>query len=209
MLLRVSAGLMAAAAVCAAAFTAACSSTTTSGTTFDTDASTAEGGGDGGAPGNDSGGGGDASDGAVAACDPKQADCVACRGKSCRGPEVCCAEDGGASCGSCTEPTKRTACDGPEDCSGGTKCCVQMRASATSTTASSQCTTCSPSAGSITNGSSVTSYACRTKADCAGVRGNFGVPYPDCCIPKDYDVGVCLSQTFSGVFAQDYGATCN
>lgn len=147
-------------------------------------------------------------DAAKPACDPEDKDCVACGDKSCSAPEMCCYSDGGASCGSCAAAPSRSACDGREDCPGE-KCCVQMSASATKATGASKCaSSCTMSNGSTGSGSSVSSVACHTKSDCAGVAGQFGVPYSECCRVKGYDVGVCLSQTFAGAF-EDYGGTCD
>jgi hypothetical protein len=56
------------------------------------------------------------------------------------------------------------------------------------------------------SGSSIKSIACRTNADCAGVVGNFGVPYGTCCMGVGFDVGACVSQTYAAEIAGAGGA---
>jgi hypothetical protein len=67
---------------------------------------------------------------------------------------------------------------------------------------------CDFSNGSTGTGSSIKSVACRTGADCAGVSGQFGVPYSECCKSKNFGVGACVSQTFASVIS-DAGGSCN
>jgi len=192
---------------------AACTATTTTtGGSLDPDGGTTLGTlptDDGGASSADASSSADAAkDAAKPACDPADKDCVACGTKSCNAPEMCCYSDGGASCGSCGTAPSRSECDGREDCPGE-KCCVQMSASASKASGTSKCgTSCTMSNGSTGSGSVVSSVACHTKSDCAGVAGQFGVPYSECCRVKGYDVGVCLSQTFASVF-EDYGGSCD
>jgi len=150
-------------------------------------------------------------DAGKAACDPDTDEgCVSCGGKSCEAPLACCYEGTTATCGTCASTaTSKVGCDGPEDCTGGQKCCVQAKASASSTGTSACATTCAPTNGSTGTASLVTSVACHSSSDCAGVKGQFGVPYPDCCKAPGLDVGVCLSQTYSSAFVDDYGGSCN
>jgi hypothetical protein len=58
------------------------------------------------------------------------------------------------------------------------------------------------------SGSSIKSVSCRTGADCAGVTGQFGVPYSECCRSTNFDVGACVSQTYAGSIT-DSGGTCD
>ena len=198
-------------------FLAACSATTLTPVFLGDD-----GGGDGGGLIGNPQDGGSASDSstpkdagtdsAKGKCDADDADCVACGSGTCNAPDICCyGTDGTATCGSassCTT-TSKSACDGNEDCAGSGKCCVRMSASSTKASGTSECaSSCTLSNGSTGTGSSVSSQACHVKSDCAGVTGQFGVPYSECCRLDGYDVGVCLSQTFAGEF-ENYGGRCN
>lgn len=58
------------------------------------------------------------------------------------------------------------------------------------------------------SGSSIKSVACRTGADCAGVTGEFNVPYSECCKSTNFGVGACVSQTYAGSIT-DSGGTCD
>jgi hypothetical protein len=58
------------------------------------------------------------------------------------------------------------------------------------------------------SGSSIKSVSCRTGADCAGVVGEFNVPYSECCKATNFGVGACVSQTYAGSIT-DAGGTCD
>jgi hypothetical protein len=67
---------------------------------------------------------------------------------------------------------------------------------------------CNLSNGSTGSGYSIHSIACRTSADCAGLTGNFGVPYGSCCTGVGYEVGACVSQTFEAAIVEA-GGSCH
>jgi hypothetical protein len=67
---------------------------------------------------------------------------------------------------------------------------------------------CDVTNGSTGTGSFIRSLACRTSADCAGVVGEFGVPYGMCCAGTNFGVAACVSETY-GYAIMDAGGTCS
>lgn len=68
-------------------------------------------------------------------------------------------------------------------------------------------TGCQVRAASTGTGWSIDSVACRTSADCAGVVGEFGVPYGMCCSGTNFGVGACVSETYAYAI-MDAGGSC-
>jgi hypothetical protein len=75
--------------------------------------------------------------------------------------------------------------------------------------ASSTCTAmCAPRAGSTGSGARITSVSCTAASDCAGVRGEFGVAYSECCSIQGFSSGVCVSETHAFSTFEPAGGTC-
>lgn len=201
------------------AFVGGCSSSSDSGTPSggDTgttvDSSTSDSGGGSDTASTDSGSGADTTDTAPAKCDPKtSAGCVACGTDSCGSGKECCGSGSSRACAAGCEAGVAEACDGPEDCaSSGGQCCVDADVKFSGgTTATATCgSSCDTENASTGSGDIVKSHSCRTGADCADVADSFGVPYGNCCHPKDLDVAVCVSDTYADQLKTSAGATCN
>ncbi len=66
---------------------------------------------------------------------------------------------------------------------------------------------CTLSNASTGSGSSIKSVSCRTGDDCKGLKGQFSVPYSECCGMNNF-VRACVSQTYASAI-QQAGGSCN
>ncbi|HWB79060.1 MAG TPA: hypothetical protein VG755_29065 [Nannocystaceae bacterium] len=123
------------------------------------------------------------------------------------GTSTCCtATPGVPGCGS--DPTVESCVCAQDDFC----CTTEWDATCTAEIVQFGCGTCAAgcevSNGTTGSGYAIDSVACRTSADCAGVVGEFGVPYGTCCSGNGYGIGACVSETFVDAITTA-GGTCS
>jgi hypothetical protein len=146
---------------------------------------------------------------------------VSCGTMSCGGGEICCVNPGGgmlsASCvapSACGDGGLPAACDGPEDCTGGTSCCANIvlgSGGAMSVQGMASCTaTCPGSAAGGAGGGMITSKLCHNAADCVGYTGTAPVigntNFDSCCGNAAFPIRFCAPALITAVTTQ---VTCD
>ncbi len=122
------------------------------------------------------------------------------------GGSVCCSGQGGPGCAG-DKTVEACVCAKDDYC-----CSTDWDLQCADEVSKFGCATCAAGCdlgnASTGTGSSIHSVACRTSKDCAGVTGQFNVPYSECCKATNFGVGACVSQTYAGAIT-DSGGTCN
>lgn len=129
-----------------------------------------------------------------------------------------CAGGGGASSTCCTATPGMPGCGSDPTvescvCAQDDFCCsTEWDATCAAEIVQFGCGTCAAgcevSNATTGSGYAIDSIACRTSADCAGVVGEFGVPYGTCCAGNGYGIGACVSETFVDAIT-GAGGTCS
>jgi hypothetical protein len=111
---------------------------------------------------------------------------VQCSAQVCSSIQACCVQGNQATCssaGSCGDGGV-LACDGPEDCSGGSPiCCMTLARETTDAGVSggaNESTACAGSCPGTTSGAGTTTKACHTDNNCTGYTVS-GMAANRCC----------------------------